>query len=169
MVPRQEKASIRAIVVLRSYKIHFLGSHLKTNFGTPHPDFMSFFLYLSMATSALKIYRQVHGYEQKEIADVLGISPNTYSRLERNPENITGDQVKKLAEFYNVDIKDLLSEASPVITFQGNAISQNTNAAGFVQHNENHNSNNEIKALKEEIEYLRKQNSELIRALGERK
>lgn len=122
-----------------------------------------------MATSALKIYRQVNGYEQKEIADVLGISPNTYSRLERNPENITGEQIKKLAEFYNVDIKNLLSEATPVITFQGNAITQNTHATGFVQHNENHNNENEVKVLREEIEYLRKQNAELIKALSDRK
>lgn len=122
-----------------------------------------------MATTILKIYRQVNDYEQKEIADVLGISQNSYSRLERSPENITGEQAKKLAEFYNVDIKDLLSEATPIITFKENAITKNSNATGYIQNNTNHVNDNEVKALKEEIEYLRKQNMELLKALGERK
>jgi len=123
-----------------------------------------------MATTSLKIYRQVNGYEQKEIAEVLGISPNTYSRLEKNPVNITGEQVKKLAEFYNVEIKDLLSEATPVITFKENAVTKNTNpVTGYIHSNTVHSNENEVKSLKEEIDYLRKQNTELIKALGEKK
>ena len=74
--------------------------------------------------------------------------------------------VKKLAEFYNVDIKDLLSEATPVITFTNNTISNSAN--GFIQNNTIHSAD-EVKALKEEIEYLRLQNSELLKLVGERK
>ena len=123
-----------------------------------------------MGTTLLKIYRQVNGYEQKEIAEVLGLTPITYSRLERNPENITGEQIKKLSEFYNVSINDLLSEASPVITFKENSITNNSSSAnGYNQNTTIQNNENEVKALKEEIEYLRQQNSELIKALGTKK
>lgn len=42
-----------------------------------------------MATTALKIVREVKNYTQEQIADVLGISQNKYSRLERQPKNLT--------------------------------------------------------------------------------
>ncbi|MBX3240449.1 MAG: helix-turn-helix transcriptional regulator [Chitinophagaceae bacterium] len=119
-----------------------------------------------MATTTLKILREINGYKQDEVGNVLGINQNTYSRLERNPKRLTGEQAQKLAEFYNVSVVDILSESAPNITFGQNAISNNQNANGYVHSNEIHNHNGEVKALKEEIEYLRKQNSELIKALG---
>lgn len=121
-----------------------------------------------MATTTLKILRELNGHNQDEIANILGISQNTYSRLERSPKNITAEQAQKLAEFYNVSIADILSEVAPIITFNESTIGNN----GYVHNieNDNHQSANasEIASLKEEIEYLRKQNSELIKALGER-
>ncbi|OJY92208.1 MAG: hypothetical protein BGP13_08575 [Sphingobacteriales bacterium 40-81] len=119
-----------------------------------------------MATTTLKILREVNGHTQESIAEVLGISQNTYSRLEREPKSLSAEQAHKLSEFYNVSVVDLLSENAPHISFGQNAITNNQNANGYVHNNEIHNHNGELKALKEEIEYLRKQNSELIKALG---
>jgi transcriptional regulator with XRE-family HTH domain len=120
-----------------------------------------------MATSTLKILREVNNYTQEFIAeDILGISQNTYSRLEQQPNKITAEQAQKLSELYKVSIANLLSEATPVITFKENTVTNNTNAVnGYIQSNTNHN-NEEVQALKEEIEYLRKQNTELIKALA---
>ncbi|HTN08708.1 helix-turn-helix transcriptional regulator [Agriterribacter sp.] len=121
-----------------------------------------------MATTTLKILREVKGYKQEEIADVLGISQNTYSRLERDPKSLTAEQAQKLAEFYNVGIGDLLSEAIPVITFHQPKF-DNSNIAYLNQvENDYRQPGNmsEINSLKEEIEYLRQQNKELIKALG---
>ncbi len=121
-----------------------------------------------MATTTLKILREVKGYKQEEIAEVLGISQNTYSRLERNPQSLTAEQAQKLSEFYDVSIENLLSEVLPVITFHESKFENSNN--GYLNQVENdyrvEGAQSEIKSLKEEIEYLRKQNSELIKALG---
>ncbi len=124
-----------------------------------------------MATSTLKILREVNDYTQDFIAeDILGISQNTYSRLEQNPSKITAEQAQKLSDLYKVSIANLLSEATPVITFKENAITNNSNSAnGYNQSTTIQSNENEVKTLREEIEYLRKQNSELIKVLGERK
>lgn len=119
-----------------------------------------------MATSTLKILREVNNYTQEFVAeDILGISQNTYSRLEQNPNKITAEQAQKLSELYKVSIANLLSEASPVLTFKDNTIS--TSANGYIQNNTIH-SDTAVKLLKEEIEYLRKQNHDLLKLLGEK-
>lgn len=123
-----------------------------------------------MPTSTLKILRDINNKSQQEIAeDVLGIPQNTYSRIEKDPKKLTAEQAKKLADFYNVSLTDLLSEAAPIITFKDTQIGNN----GYVHHIEtdSHQSANisEINSLKDEITYLRQQNSDLIKALGEKK
>lgn len=121
-----------------------------------------------MATSTLKILREVNDYDQQAIADVLGISQNTYSRLERDSKKLTADQAKKLSEFYNVSIAEILSETAPTISFSDIKIDNASNA--YVHHTENDNRQSanmsEINSLKEEIAYLRNQNADLIKALA---
>jgi transcriptional regulator with XRE-family HTH domain len=120
-----------------------------------------------MATSTLKILREVNDYTQEFVAeDILGIAQNTYSRIEQDPSRITAEQAQKLSELYKVSIANLLSEATPVITFKENDFNDGGN--GFIQNQTNHRNENEVKALKEEIEYLRQQNLELISALKDR-
>lgn len=124
-----------------------------------------------MTTTTLKILRDLHGYKQEELAEVLNISQNSYSRLERNPKSLTADQAQKLADFYDVGIADIMSESIPVIVFKDNKIESSNN--GYVGHIENDNRPSAdaalVEALKAELEFLRKQNLELIKALGERK
>lgn len=118
-----------------------------------------------MVTSTLKVLREVNNYTQQFVAeDILGISQNTYSRLERDPKKVTAEQAQKLSKFYNVSIENLLSENSPVLNFMENNIRTTLN--GQIQNNTIHNQI-EIQRLKEEVEYLRKQNSELLRIVGE--
>lgn len=124
-----------------------------------------------MNTTTLKILRDLHGYKQEELAEVLSISQNSYSRLERNPKSLTADQAQKLAEFYNVAITDILSESMPVLIFRDNKIESSNN--GYVGHIENDNrlsaNADLIASLKAELDFLRKQNLELIKALADRK
>ncbi len=117
--------------------------------------------------SKLKILRELNDYTQGFVGeDVLGISQNTYSRLEKNPENLTAEQAQKLSELYNVSISDLLSDAAPIITFK-ESIKQNPKSAnGYFQHQTNQYHENEVPSLKSEIEYLRKQNMELLKLVG---
>lgn len=48
------------------------------------------------------------GYTQKQIADYLGISQNTYSQYEIGVLNYPVDVVVKLAQFYHVSTDYLL-------------------------------------------------------------
>ena len=48
------------------------------------------------------------GYTQKQIADILGISQNTYSQYEIGVLNYPVDAVVKLAAFYGVSTDYLL-------------------------------------------------------------
>jgi transcriptional regulator with XRE-family HTH domain len=124
-----------------------------------------------MATSTLKILREVNDYTQEFVAeDVLGISQNTYSRLEANPSKITAEQAQKLSNLYNVSIANLLSEATPVITFK-DSIKENTAGNGYVQTSNNHFHESELNILKEQNALLTKQNNDLmgmIKMLGEK-
>jgi len=121
-----------------------------------------------MATSTLKILREINDYDQQAIADVLGISQNTYSRLERDSKKLTSEQAKKLSEFYNVSIAEILSEVAPTISFSNNKIDNSNNGYIQVDKDQRQSSVTEIVSLKEEIAYLRNQNSDLIKALAGR-
>jgi transcriptional regulator with XRE-family HTH domain len=124
-----------------------------------------------MATSTLKILREVNDYTQEFVAeDILGISQNTYSRLEQNPNKITAEQAQKLSDLYKVSIANLLSEATPIITFK-DSIKENKQGGtnGYSQNQQVHFDETTIKTLKEQNELLIKQNTELmelVRALG---
>lgn len=48
------------------------------------------------------------GYTQRQIADILGISQNTYSQYEIGVLNYPVDALVKLADFYGVSIDYLL-------------------------------------------------------------
>lgn len=117
-----------------------------------------------VATTTLKILREIKGYTQEQIADILGISQNTYSRLERNPKSLIAEQAQKLADVYKVNIEHLLSETTPVIIFPGSKFEHSNNGClNQVENKSNLEENiSEIKSLREEIEYLRKQNFDSI-------
>ena len=123
-------------------------------------------------SSTLKILREVNDYTQDFVAeDVLGISQPTYARLEKDPSKLTSEQAQKLSNLYNVSIANLLSEATPVITFQPKSISENNNNGnnGYSNGATNHFHEGEVKAIREQNELLIKQNAELmelVKALG---
>lgn len=124
-----------------------------------------------MATSNLKILREVYDHTQEEIANVLGISQNTYSRLERNPKNLTSEQAQKLSDFYNVSVLDLLSESKAIVSFEHTKFDGANNAYVNQVESDNRTAANvsEINSLKEEIAFLRKQNEEFMKLLTDKK
>ena len=105
--------------------------------------------------STLKLLRELNNYTQAFVAEtILGISQNTYSRLEASPGRLTAEQAQKLCEFYKVSMAALLSKVKPVIRFEDPG---KENAK-----------ENELLFLKDELEYFKRQNLELVRLLGER-
>lgn len=77
----------------------------------------------TLSNSKLKIFRELNNLTQKHVGEeVLGISQNTYSRLEQNPKRITKEQAEKLAELYNITVEQLLSNDNPIVSFHNNTI-----------------------------------------------
>lgn len=114
----------------------------------------------------MKILRELKDYTQKYVADeILGISQNTYSRLEMNPEKITAEQAQKLSKFYQVCASIFLSESLPVITFQKAEYPTSERINQITKQDETI----EVRMLREELNYLRKQNDQLLRLLEERR
>ena len=61
-----------------------------------------------MYEDTLQVLRLIKGYKQAEIAEVLTLPENVYGILELNSQKITIGQAKVLAEFYNIDLEDVL-------------------------------------------------------------
>lgn len=57
-----------------------------------------------------KQLRQVRGYTQGKIAEVLGISSQHYGTLERGINAFSLDNILKLCDFYNVPVMNILGE-----------------------------------------------------------
>ncbi len=103
-----------------------------------------------MPSTTLKILREINDFTQEYIAlDVLGISQTTYARIEQAPEKLSGEQAKKLAALYKVDINDLLGESQPKIVFRERDL-KDRNEKDF------------IAMLQHQNDYLMQQNKELI-------
>lgn len=60
----------------------------------------------------LKSIREDNDIKQREIAQVLNVSQNTYSQYETGVIAITAEVLIKLADYYNVSIDYLLDRTS---------------------------------------------------------
>ena len=56
--------------------------------------------------------REDHDYKQSEVAEVLNITQQQYSKIEIGITEITADILIKLSEFYNVSIDYLLGKSN---------------------------------------------------------
>jgi len=65
----------------------------------------------------LRVIREFHNYSQEHIAAKLGISQNSYSRIENNQTRLTAERLKQLAAIFNLPPEELLSDNDPVIHF----------------------------------------------------
>ncbi len=59
----------------------------------------------------LRKIRKEKTISQEAIANYLGVSQKTYSRMEYNKTTCTSDQISKIAAFYGVGLKDLATNA----------------------------------------------------------
>lgn len=89
----------------------------------------------------LKELRLAHNYNQEEVAIVLNVARQTYSHYETGNRTPSAKSLYTLANFYHIDINDLLQltiELDEDIIF---AIPQNTRSANdiihFIEYTEN--------------------------------
>lgn len=68
----------------------------------------------------IMILRKEKGYMQTEVAEELGIAPNTLSGYEKGKRKPNSDMVKKMAEFYGVSIDYLLGNDTSIDDLERN-------------------------------------------------
>lgn len=60
--------------------------------------------------NALRIQRVMKGYTQEYMAEMLNISQNSYSKLERGHTMLTVKRLYEVAEILGISIQDILPE-----------------------------------------------------------
>lgn len=56
----------------------------------------------------IRHYREKVGLSREELSLILGFDNSYISKLERNSINITIDKLQKIADYFNIDIIELL-------------------------------------------------------------
>lgn len=80
-----------------------------------------------------KIRERNTKYNQKEVAELLGIKQNTYSTWESGESDVKSEYIPKLAEIFGVDIKDFFDTASSKIEItQNNSDNKDNSINGLV-------------------------------------
>jgi transcriptional regulator with XRE-family HTH domain len=79
----------------------------------------------------IKRFRELKNLTQEHLAERLGISQNSYSRLESETVKITTDRLKEIAGILDVPAEYLLNTEAPVYNFSNNTSNK------FVGHIEN--------------------------------
>lgn len=71
--------------------------------------------YSAVVIRLLALKRQAAGIEQAEMAQRLGLTPSSYSRLEAGHTALTVDTLFSIADVLSVNIPDLMGKAERVI------------------------------------------------------
>lgn len=124
--------------------------------------------------SNLRVLREINNYTQEYVASQIGVDQSTYSKIERNPRVLKADQVEKLAQLYDVGVADILAPSVSISfenTQKGYGYINNLNEEFQPEAFEKiiATKDDQIKELKEQIEYLKKQNNQLLALLGEKR
>ena len=113
----------------------------------------------------IKKIRELRNFTQEFVASQMGITQESYSKIEANKTNLSVDRLEKLAEIFSIDVHDLLKFDDQYIfnhSFQNQKESSN-----FFGTNDNGKEDKKLydlivlqlqsenKMLKEEIEFLR--------------
>ena len=98
----------------------------------------------------LRKLRVNKGYSQESMAETLQISQKTYSNMENDKSSISIENLKKIAEEFNVDLLELLSDGKVIVQY--NRANDSSTFNGVVNNNI---SEELIIQLKERIEDLK--------------
>jgi len=103
----------------------------------------------------VKTLRESKGYSQEYMADMLQISQQTYSLIEKKPEKSNLIRIQKIASILDVKVSFLLNEED---AFNLYSFNQNGGSTASYIHKSTHRESNEeiINQMKEEIKFLRK-------------
>lgn len=57
----------------------------------------------------IRILREEHLFSQEQVAEKMGISPNSYGKLERGETKSTLDKLEQIANIFDVDVVELIN------------------------------------------------------------
>ena len=80
----------------------------------------------------IRLIREMRGLSQENVATMLGIGQNTYSRIETNQTKLDAKTLEQLAGVFGVSPMDILSTQPAIINFQSNKGTQQS--IGYVEH-----------------------------------
>ncbi len=117
----------------------------------PHSDKMK-----PNISETIRLIREKKGYSQDFVASKLFFTQQSYSRLERNPENMTLSRLRDLAKILDVSLLTLLGEEDLYV--KQNINQQEGNAATKLVLNETNTTSDQnelLKGMQNEIIFLR--------------
>lgn len=71
-----------------------------------------------MYGSKIRMVRELRGFSQENVAALLGIAQNTYSKYENNQIKISAEVIQKIADIFEVSLIDLMTREPAIVNFQ---------------------------------------------------
>lgn len=68
------------------------------------------FVTMKKIAEKLRLLRQEKGFSQQYVADSIGVSVSTISRMENNPAAINLGNYIQIAEFYGIELRKIFSD-----------------------------------------------------------
>ena len=93
----------------------------------------------------LRQLRETNNWSQEEMAERMNMSPSGYAKIERGETKLNIEKLQAIAQIFNIDIIDLMTNDGKNIIVNINESGENTNT--------NYSNNNEV--LAKEIEHLK--------------
>lgn len=93
----------------------------------------------------LRQLRETNHWSQEEMAERMSMSPSGYAKIERGETKLNIEKLQTIAQIFNIDIVDLMTNDGKNIIVNINESGENTNT--------NYSNNSEI--LAKEIEHLK--------------
>ena len=93
----------------------------------------------------LRQLRETNHWSQEEMAERMSMSPSGYAKIERGETKLNIEKLQAIAQIFNIDIIDLMTNDGKNIIVNINESGENTNT--------NYSNNNEV--LAKEIEHLK--------------
>lgn len=80
----------------------------------------------------IRILREEHLFSQEQVAEKMGISPNSYGKLERGETKLTLDKLEQIANIFDMDVVELINSSNDKnISYQVNHYSSAINAVNI--------------------------------------
>ena len=93
----------------------------------------------------LRQLRETNHWSQEEMAERMSMSPSGYAKIERGETKLNIEKLQTIAQIFNIDIVDLMTNDGKTIIVNINESGENTNT----------NYSNNSKNLAKEIENLK--------------